>query len=168
MRSRSSAPAFSVKVMAAMRPQLDLAARHQGQHPIDQRRGLARSGPGLDEQGGVEVLGDPLTRRLIGGGSSRPRSGIGSCSVSVVDVDVVRADRPGRRRRPWPGRPACARYWRRSSTTPRPSGSQYGHSTQGRGAGGRRVVGEDSGLDAGHHRLRWSRRPARRPSGVTE
>ena len=47
--------------------ELDLAARHQGQDAVDQGRGLARSGAGLDEEGGVEVLGDPLARRLVGG-----------------------------------------------------------------------------------------------------
>jgi hypothetical protein len=48
--------------------EFDAAARHQGQDPIDQGRSLSRPGAGLDEEGGVEVLGDPLACRLIGGG----------------------------------------------------------------------------------------------------
>jgi hypothetical protein len=48
-------------------PQLDPPIPHQGQHPPDEGGGLARPRPGFDEQGGVEVLGDPIARRLIGG-----------------------------------------------------------------------------------------------------
>ena len=42
------------------------AATHQRHDAVDQRAGLARSGPRLDEQGGVEILGDPAARGLIG------------------------------------------------------------------------------------------------------
>ncbi len=67
--------------------ELDLAARHQGQDAVDQGRGLAGSGAGLDEEGGVEVLGDPLARRLIGrrgkGAGCELAQSSASCSVSV-------------------------------------------------------------------------------------
>ena len=67
--------------------EFDAAGRHQGQDAVDQGRGLAGSGAGLDEEGGVEVLGDPLARRLIGGGGRlvdrRAAQSSASCSVSV-------------------------------------------------------------------------------------
>ncbi len=39
--------------------ELGLSSEDQGQHALDQGRGLAGPGAGLDEEGGVEVLGDP-------------------------------------------------------------------------------------------------------------
>ena len=81
MRSRSSAPAFSVKVMAAMRRSSACPLRHQGQDPVDQGRGLARPGAGLDEEGGVEVLGDPLGAPPDPGAGRR----VSNASCSVID-----------------------------------------------------------------------------------
>ena len=47
--------------------QLHRAGGDEGDDPPDERGGLARAGPRLDEQRGVEVGGDPLASGLIGG-----------------------------------------------------------------------------------------------------
>ena len=74
MRSRSSAPAFSVKVMAAIEPQLGRPAGHEGDDPADERGGLAGAGARLDEQRRAEVVGDAVARGLVGrGGGGRGR-----------------------------------------------------------------------------------------------
>ena len=51
--------------------QLDRARGDQGHDPAHQRGGLPRAGARLDEQGGAEVVLDPVARSLIRGGGGR-------------------------------------------------------------------------------------------------
>ena len=65
-RSRSSAPAFSVKVMAAIGAAPPSPDVDEGDDPVDERGGLARAGARLHEQRGAEVGRDPIAGRLVG------------------------------------------------------------------------------------------------------
>ena len=64
-RSRSSAPAFSVNVTAAIAGQRDAVGQHQRSHPVDQRPWSCRSQRPLDEEGRAGVGPDPLPRRCV-------------------------------------------------------------------------------------------------------
>ena len=93
-------------------PELDVAARHQRQDPLDQGGGLPGSGAGLDEQRGVEVA-----RRSDRGPPDRAEEARATGICSGIREPLRLGHRggssatgpPDARRRPWPDRPACAR-----------------------------------------------------------
>ena len=68
MRSRSSAAAASVKVMAASSAQPGGAGADQADDAGDEGRGLAGAGARLDEQRGVQVVGGAVAHGLVGEG----------------------------------------------------------------------------------------------------
>ena len=135
-RSRSSAPAFSVKVMAARLRSSTAPGRDQGDDATDERGGLARPGAGLHEERGVEVGRDALRGRAWSGGAA------------VMPTPPRRGARPGRHSAPARGRGACGPTACGSSAVPRPSGLHVWQADAGVGGGGLGVGREHTALDA--------------------
>ena len=154
-RSRSSAPAFSVNVMAAIAASSTAPLGDEGDDAVDEGGGLARAGAGLDEQRLVERVDDAVAGGLVGQDAA-------SVTGQLLDLGLGarRAVRRGRRTGPAPGRPLAL-------PGPAQLGDAEAVGIAGRALDPRRradrggVGREDAGLDAGDDRVERACRPGR-------